>query len=156
LIPPGAPAGAIEYPEDDGLPMADNTRQLRWIVMLYGNLCALFRLAADVFVAGNHPWDPGEGHPGICNAPGVIGIFGRPKGDRSSYRQWEEGGVPVTVAFEILSPNSTATALADKFAFYEDYGVEEYHIYDPESNHLHIFMRRGDVLVRVRRVDGYV
>jgi Uma2 family endonuclease len=154
--PPPGRGSAIEYPEDDGLPMADNTRQLRWIVVLYGNLCALFRQVADVFVAANHLWYPEEGHPEVCNAPDVMVIFGRPKGDRSSYRQWEEGGVPVTVAFEILSPDSTATALADKFAFYEDHGVEEYYIYDPENNRLHIFVRRGEVLVRVRQFEGYV
>jgi Uma2 family endonuclease len=154
IAPP--PAGAIEYPEDDGLPLADNTRQLRWIVMLYGNLCALFRDAADVFVAGNHLWYPEEGHPEIRNAPDVFVVFGRPKGDRSSYRQWEEGGVPVTVVFEILSPKSTAAALAEKFAFYEDHGVEEYYIYDPESNRLYVFVRRSEVLVRVRQLDSYV
>jgi Uma2 family endonuclease len=153
---PAAPARAIEYPDDDGLPMADNTRQLRWIVVLYDNLCALFRQNLDVFVAGNHLWYPEEGHPEVRNAPGVMVVFGRPKGDRGSFRQWEEGGVPVTVAFEILSPNSTASALADKFAFYEDHGVEEYYIYDPESNRLHLFIRRGGVFVRVRQVDGYV
>jgi Uma2 family endonuclease len=156
LMAPAAPVRAIEYPDDDGLPMADNTRQLRWIVVLYDNLCALFRQAADVFVAGNHLWYPEEGHPEVRNAPDVMVVFGRPKGDRGSYRQWEEGGVPVTVAFEILSPNSTAAALADKFAFYEDHGVEEYYIYDPESNRLHVFVRRGEVLVRVRQVDSYV
>src|SRR5262249_23810556 len=133
-----------------------NTKQLRWIVMLYDNLCALFAAVADVFVAGNHLWYPEEGHPEVRTAPDVMVVFGRPKGDRGSYRQWEEGGVPVTVAFEILSPNSTATELANKFAFYEDYGVEEYYIYDPENNRLHIFVRRGEVLVRVRKMDGFV
>jgi hypothetical protein len=64
--------------------------------------------------------------------------------------------VPVTVAFEVLSPDSTATALANKFAFYEDHGVEEYYIYDPEENRLHIFVRRGAVLLRVRQVEGHV
>jgi Uma2 family endonuclease len=153
-LPPRA--SGIKYPEDDGLPMADNTRQLRWIVVLYGNLCALYRQVVDVFVAANHLWYPEEGHPEVCNSPDVMVIIGRPKGDRSSYRQWEEGGVPVTVAIEILSPDSTATALANKFAFYEDHGVEEYYIYDPEENRLHIFVRRGTVLVRVREADGHV
>jgi Uma2 family endonuclease len=156
VMPPPAPVSAIEYPDDDGLPMSDNTKQLRWIVVLYCNLSALFYRVENVFVAGNHLWYPEEGHPEICNAPNAMVVFGRPKGDRGSYRQWEEGGVPVTVAFEILSPNSTATALANKFAFYEDYGVEEYYIYDPDDNRLHIFVRRGEVLVRVRQVNGFV
>jgi hypothetical protein len=83
-------------------------------------------------------------------------VFGRPKGDRGSYQQWEEGGIPVTVAFEVLSPNNTATEMADKLAFYDDHGVEEYYIYDPESNRLHIFVRRGEVLARARKVADFV
>ena len=43
MTAPVAPAspGGIVYPESDGLPMSDNTRQFRWIVVLYGNLAAL-------------------------------------------------------------------------------------------------------------------
>ena len=33
-----APERALAYPESDGKPMADNTRQARWIVVFYGNL----------------------------------------------------------------------------------------------------------------------
>ena len=29
-------------------------------------------------------------------------VFGRPKGDRGSYKYWEEDDVPITVAFEVL------------------------------------------------------
>ena len=154
--PPPTSVGAIAYPDDDGLPMSDNTKQLRWIVVLYGNLCALFRTAADVFVAGNHLWYPVERQPDIRSAPDVMVVFGRPKGERGSYKQWEEGGVPVTVAFEVLSPGNTVSEMADKFAFYDDHGVEEYYLYDPPNNRLHIFLRRGEVLVRVRKTDGFV
>jgi hypothetical protein len=75
---------------------------------------------------------------------------------RYSYKQWEEGNVPVTVVFEVLSPKNTVTEMANKFAFYEDHGVEEYYIYDPQSNLLQVFVRRGEVLVRVRRVADFV
>src|SRR3954453_11338217 len=91
------------YPESDGKPLAENTKQLRWIVVLYGNLAALFRTVADVFVAGDLLWYPVEGCPEISIAPDVLVVFGRPKGDRGSYQQWEEGGVPLTVVFEIVS-----------------------------------------------------
>jgi hypothetical protein len=84
-----------------------------------------------------------------------MAVFGRRKGDRGSYRQWEEGGVPVTVAFEVLSPGNTVLEMADKFAFYEDHGVEEYYIYDPDNNRLQVFLRRGAVLARVRKTNGY-
>jgi hypothetical protein len=33
---------AIEYPESDGLPMADNTIQFRWISIIMSGLDALF------------------------------------------------------------------------------------------------------------------
>jgi Uma2 family endonuclease len=135
--------------------MADNTRQLRWMVVLFGNLAALYRTRQDVFVAANLFWYPVEGHPEIALAPDTLVVFGRPKGDRGSYRQWEEGQVPVTVAFEVLSPKNTVMEMARKFAFYEDHGVEEYYIYDPDSNLLQAFVRRGDVLVRVRQLDGF-
>jgi len=153
---PAAPAPAIIYPDSDGKPMADNTKQARWITVLFGNLCALFREAADVFVAMDLLWYTVQGYSEIRTAPDVMVVFGRPKGDRGSYKQWEEGGVPVTVAFEILSPGNTVPEMAEKFAFYEDHGVEEYYIYDPDNNRLQVFVRRGDVLARVRKVDNYV
>src|SRR5262245_15861699 len=114
----------IVYPESDGLPRADNTRQLRWIFVLYGNLAALFRAVADVFVGSNQLWYPVEGHPEVCVAPDVYVAFGRPKGDRDSYKQWEEGNVPLTVVFEVLSPGNTPPEMIDKLAFYEEHGVE--------------------------------
>jgi Uma2 family endonuclease len=151
-----AAARQVVYPESDGQPMSDNTRQFRWIVTLAGNLAALFRDRADVFVGGNLLWYPVEGEPEVRAAPDVYVVFGRPKGDRGSYRQWEEEGVPMTVVFEVLSPNNLGTEMVDKQAFYDEYGVEEYYLYDPESNRLHGYGRRGDVLARIRRMDGFV
>jgi Uma2 family endonuclease len=156
LIPPAAAVEGIDYPDSDGKPMAENTKQARWITVLFGNLCALFREAADVFIAMDLFWYAAEGRPEVRTAPDVLVVFGRRKGDRGSYRQWEEGGVPVTVVFEVLSPGNTVPEMADKFAFYEDHGVEEYYIYDPDNNRLQAFVRRGEVLVRVRQVDGYL
>src|SRR5262249_10292369 len=120
--------GPVVYPESDGEPMADNTKQLRWIVVLYGNLTALFPHARDVFVAADRFWNRVEGQPELRNAPDVLVVFGRPKGDRGSYMQWLEGDVPVTVVFEILSPSNDHIEMADKLAFYDDHGVEEYYV----------------------------
>jgi len=150
------PPGTIVYPDSDGKPMADNTKQARWIVILFGNLCALFHKVADVFIAADLLWYPVEGEPEICCAPDVYVAFGRPKGDRGSYRQWEEGDVPVTVAFEILSPNNTPIEMIDKLEFYETHGVEEYYVYDPDTNRLLIYVRRGSVLQRVRPADHFL
>ncbi len=144
------------YPESDGQPLADNTKQARWIVVLYGNLAALFRDAEEVFVATNLFWYPVEGEVQLRTAPDVLVVFGRPKGDRSSYRQWEEGGVAVTVVFEILSPGNSVSEMLNKLAFYEEHGVEEYYVYDPDSNSLYVYVLRGEMLVRVRQLETFV
>jgi Uma2 family endonuclease len=155
LSPPGL-VPEIVYPESDGLPMADNTKQMRWIVVLYGNLAAQYRDDPNVFVAGDLFWYPVEGHPEIVIAPDTLVVFGRPKGDRGSYRQWVENNVPVTVAFEVLSPSNTVAEMADKLDFYEQHGVEEYYVYDPEDSRLLAYLRRGSILQRLRQVQGFV
>src|SRR5581483_3248456 len=133
--------------------MADNTKQAQWIVLLYNNLLAIFHLRADVFVATNLFWYPVEGQPDLRVAPDVLVVFGRPKGHRSPYRQWEEDNVPLTVVFEILSPKNTPPEMADKHAFYEEHGVEEYYVFDPDTNHLQVYLRQGEVLRRIRPVQ---
>ncbi len=56
-------APAIIYPDSDGQPMADNTKQFRWIVGIKENLELLFSNNPDVFVAGDLLWYPVEGKP---------------------------------------------------------------------------------------------
>jgi Uma2 family endonuclease len=150
------PRPDIVYPASDGEPMANNTKQFRWIIILADNLTALFAEHMDVFVSGNQNWYPVEGSPNIVAAPDVYVVFGRPKGHRGSYKQWLEGGIPMTVVFEVLSPKNTALEMADKLAFYDEHGVEEYYLSDPDSNTLHGYLRRGGVLRRPRPMDGFV
>ena len=153
---PFSPPRGLVYPDSDGRPMADNTKQARWIVVLFDNLLALFAGMADVFVAADLLWYAVEGDPDASTAPDVLIVFGRPKGDRGSYKQWEENDVPVTVAFEVVSPGNTYREMADKYDFYERHGVEEYYVYDPDKNRLDIFLRKGEVLRRVVPEDGFV
>src|SRR5262245_45803750 len=101
-----SPSRAIVYPDSDGKPMADNALQFRWIVTIKEGLDRVFSDRSDIFVAGDLLWYPVEGHPEICQAPDALVAFGRPRGDRGSYKQWEEGGVAPQVVFEVLSPNN--------------------------------------------------
>ncbi len=151
-----AATAPIIYPESDGKPLADNTRQLRWIILLVSNLEALFRHAADVFVGSDLLWYATEGDPEAVQAPDVFVIFGRPKHDRRSYKQWEEGDIPMTVVFEILSHSNSAMEMTAKFAFYEEQGVEEYYLLDPEKGTLMIFIRGRATLRRIYKTDGFV
>jgi Uma2 family endonuclease len=142
----------VLHPDSDGKPMADNTIQARWIFVLFGNLTALFRTREDVFVAADLLWYVREGDQERA-APDVLVVFGRPKGDRGSYKQWEEGNIPVTVAFEVLSPSNTPMEMADKLAFYDEYGVEEYYLFDPDRNALRVYTR-GQMALKLARHHG--
>ena len=146
----------IIYPESDGKPMADNTKQFRYIVMIEGGLDALYADHADVFVAGDFLWYPIEGHPEIRAAPDAMVVFGRPKGDRGSYLQWREEGIAPQVVFEVLSPGNTAMEMTRKFHFYDRYGVEEYYVYDPGNGELQGFRRVGADLEEIETMQGWV
>lgn len=146
----------ITYPQSDGQPMTDNTKQFRWIVTIQGGLDALFRAAPQVFVAGDLLWYPVEGHPEMCMAPDVMVAFGRPKGDRGSYLQWEEGGIAPQVVFEIRSPANTIAVMLRKFRFYERHGVEEYYLYDPDTGELSGWQRQGDILEEIEPMVGWI
>lgn len=148
--------GTILYPDSDGKPMSDNTRQAQWIVVLYDNLRARFANDPNVFVAADNLWYPVEGEPRVRIGPDVYVVFGRPKGHRGSYKQWEENDIPLTVVFEILSPGNTQQEMDEKLLFYEQHGVEEYYVYDPDENRLMVYRRGREALVRVREVEGYV
>lgn len=136
--------------------MADNTKQFRWIMVIYHNLEWLFADDPNVFVAGDLLWYPVEGNNKIRNAPDVMVVFGRPKGDRGSYMQWKEDNIAPQVVFEILSPGNTLTEMNKKQVFYDRYGVEEYYLYDPEKNDLSGWLRVEERLDVIDSPDGWM
>lgn len=146
----------IVYPEDDGEPMAENTVQFRWIVTIKEGLERVFRDRQDVFVAGDLLWYPVEGQPETRQAPDTMVVFGRPKGDRGSYMQWEEGGIAPQVVFEILSPGNRYKQMVKKFDFYQRHGVEEYYVYDPDSFELDGWKRTGEKLEEIDEMNEWV
>ncbi len=143
------------YPESDGKPMADNTEQFQWIVLIKENLEILFAQDPEVFIAGDLLWYPVEKNY-ICQAPDTLVVFGRPKGKRGSYQQWKEDNIPPQVVFEILSPNNTLKEMAKKFDFYQRYGVEEYYLYDPEKNDLSGWLRSVQGLEVIDEMNTWV
>lgn len=157
------------YPSSDGKPMADNTQQYRWIVLIKENLELIFTPVDNVFVAADLLWYPidirtlpetDRPKQPPSSAPDVMVAFGRPKGDRPCYRQWLEDNIPPQVVFEILS-ESNRTSLGrkqmdKKFAFYQQYGVEEYYIYDPDEWTLQGWRRRDEKLVPIAQMSDWI
>jgi Uma2 family endonuclease len=150
------PSTKVVYPDSDGKPMADNTKQFRWIVVIQQNLDWWFASDPNVFVAGDLLWYPIEGDNKTRIAPDVMVVVGRPKGDRGSYQQWKEDHLAPQVVFEILSPGNTLTEMNKKQVFYDRCGVEEYYLYDPDKNDLSGWLRAGDRLNVIDPIDQWV
>ncbi len=138
----------IVYPDSDGQPMADNTRQFTYIVTIQGGIAALFADRPDVFVAGDLLWYPVEGNPLIRAAPDTLVAF--------AYMQWREGGIAPQVVFEVLSPGNRPGAMAEKREFYQQYGVEEYYEYDPDRGKLRGWLRRNHQFEPIAVMEGWI
>ena len=145
----------VLYPESDGLPLADNTIQFRLIATTQGGLDALFR-HEKVFVAGDLLWYPVE-HSSQSKGPDVMVVFGRDKGDRRSYQQWKEDNIPPQVVFEFVSKNNSITEVEGaKLDFYQQHGVEEYYVHDPERGTLKGWLRQGETLQPIAAMTGWI
>jgi Uma2 family endonuclease len=145
----GAPAPLfgppnVNYPACDGRIMCNDTLQGDWMVRVEGSLGALFSDDPNVYVTADLLWYPVEGNNRRRLAPDVMVIFGRPEGDRESYVQHEEGGVPPQVVFEVLPLGFAQRVMDYKRDFYERYGVEEYYVLDPHETGLEAWLREGD------------
>jgi Uma2 family endonuclease len=149
-------APALVFPDSDGKPMAENTRQYEAIVTLKGNVEAFAPTTA--FVAGDHLIYTDPLDPAACQAPDVYVAFGRPRGHRGSYKVWEEDGVFPQVVFEVLGPSNTLREMEQKRDFYFGHGAEEYYEFDPEAGTWLGFVVEpaSGLPVAVPRMDGYV
>jgi len=149
----------VYYPDSDGQPMANNTLHAEYIVTTKYGIESVFADRDDVFVAMDLFWYPVNGKPTIVLAPDVMVALGRPKGERRSYKQWEEGNVAPQVVFEFLSEANTTSEMARKAAFFEHYRVQEYYIYDIERNILSglvRFQEADDVLEEIPDMRDWV
>jgi hypothetical protein len=83
-------------------------------------------------------------------------VLGRPKGDRGSYQQWKEANQPPQVVFEILSPGNSRAEMNRKLLFYNQFGVDEYYLYDPDQNLLSGWQRREGFLDCIEPMKDWV
>ena len=125
----------IHYPERDGKPMAETDVHIDVLIYLREALRDFFRSEPLVYVAGNMLLYYEEGNPSACVAPDVFVVQGVAKGERRTYKLWEEGQPP-TVVFEITSRGSRLEDLGTKRALYAMLGVREYFLYDPLGEYL--------------------
>ena len=130
----------IDYPDSDGLPMAENESQFWPILYVGAALDHHFQVHDDVYVVGNlllyyQEGNPREGDFGKSVSPDLMVVLGAPKHVRSSYRLWEEPKAPDFV-LEIASESTYRVDQVSKRAIYAGIGVSEYWQVDPVGSYL--------------------
>ena len=129
-----APA-AIEYPTEDGVPLAESDYQAIPLMYAVTGLRDYFRRRPDVYVSGNLLVYYEEGNVDASVAPDVFVVFGVPSHRRPIYKVWEEGKSPDFV-MEITSNHTRDEDEGPKRELYESLGVREYWQYDPTGDYL--------------------
>ncbi len=125
----------IDYPETDGLPIAESDFQRKPLIYAVEALGIYFQNRPDVYVSGNLFIYYRDGDPRAVVALDVFVVFGAMKHDRSSYKLWEEPKAP-DVVIEITSKSTQSDDQTSKPQIYAQLGVREYIQYDPTGEYL--------------------
>ncbi len=125
----------VYYPERDGKPMGETDYHIQTITYLYQTLNAFFAATTDVKVLADIMFYYEEGNPRKVFSPDVMVVKGVGKHLRRSYKLWEEKQFP-QVIFEISSRRTWGEDLNKKWFLYQQLGVKEYYIFDPEYDYL--------------------
>jgi len=155
----------IDYPDSDGLPMAENESQF-WPILYVGSaLDRYFQHRDDVYVVGNLLLIYEEGNLqehdfGKSVSPDVMVVIGAPKHVRSSYKLWEEPKAPDFV-LEISSQSTYQVDSGTKRDKYAEIGIPEYWQVDPAGEYLQPPLRgfrlvKGEYqpIISRQRADG--
>ena len=136
-VPSAGPAAATRAPDEVDYPEGHWIAQSVWHGDAVGQAMAAlrnhFRERADVLVAMELVVYYERGDKTACLQPDVLVVFGVGRGNRSSYKVWEEGKVPDFV-LEVASPSTAGNDAWGKAREYAGIGVREYWRLDPEGS----------------------
>jgi len=124
----------IEYPSEDGLPMAESDAQRKSLMYCVEALGLHFDRDPNIYVSGNLLiyYEKGNIHKSV--APDAFVVLGVPKHDRLSYKIWQEGKAP-DVVIEIASKSTWQKDIENR-KLYARLGVKEYFQFDPTGEYL--------------------
>ena len=136
-VPSAGPEAASREREEVEYPEGHWIAQSVWHGDAVGQAMAAlrnhFRDRADVLVAMELVVYYQRGDKTACLQPDVLVVFGVGRGNRSSYKVWEEGRVPDFV-LEVASPSTADSDARRKAREYAGIGVREYWRLDPEGS----------------------
>ena len=129
------PPPAIDYPESNGLPLAETRFQYDSLTYAAGALEVYFQNRPDVAVEGNRLLYYVEGDIHSRVAPDVFVVFGAPKRRRRTYLLWQVPKGPDFV-LEVTSRSTWRHDQGTKRDLYARLGVKEYWLFDPTGDWL--------------------
>ena len=142
----------VQYPTSDGKPMAETDAHRDQIINLIKTLEHYYAEDPNIYVSGNILMFYEEGNGRKHRSPDVLVALDVPKGERESYKIWEEGKAP-DVVFEITSKSTRTEDLGEKKGLYALLGVREYVIFDLLNEYLEprlkLFRLQGDQYISV-------
>ena len=124
-----------EYPSSDGEPMAETGTHVESIILLHQAVQDFHAARSDVLVASDQFLYLEEG-AGRRRAPDVMIVPGVGSAPVDRYCPWEHDDVIPAAVFEFSSAGTVDADLTDKFDDYEELGVAEYFLFDPQGVHL--------------------
>ncbi|MEH2467934.1 Uma2 family endonuclease [Nostoc sp.] len=130
------PVTPIEYPDEDGKPMAEGDIQCSYLIYARNALRIYFQNHPHVYVAGNLFIYYEKGYPESVVAPDVFVVFGVENRDRRSYKTWEENNQTPDFVLDITSKTTRSKDQGAKKGIYAFLGVREYFQYDPTGDYL--------------------
>jgi len=152
FVPHARPSGAsssspIEYPESDGLPMAETPVHWNATVNAALPLKEYFRERSDVYIGSDMMMYYERDNPGRSVSPDVFVTFGVPKlPERRVWFTWIEGKLADFV-LEITSKSTRKQDEGRKKRLYAELGVKEYWQFDPQGDYL-------NPILKGHRLDG--
>jgi len=146
-LPPDVGGKEVYYPCSDGKPMGETGLHVQTIITLYQLLTSRFRRSEDVAVIANMMFYYVEGDPKKVISPDVFIVRNVGNHVRRIFKLWDEAAPDVV--FEVSSRGTRQADLEHKFLLYQQFGVKEYYVFDPEYDYL------GDEPLRAfRLVEG--
>jgi Uma2 family endonuclease len=130
------PPQLTEYPESDGLPMAESDQTRDYLVYATTVLALFFEQRSDVYVSGNLFIYYEQGNPEAVVAPDVFVVIGAANHQRRTYKVWEEDNRVPSFVLEITSKTTRSKDQGAKKGIYAYLGVAEYYQYDPTGDYL--------------------
>ncbi len=126
----------IDYPDTDGLTMAESDPARDYLTYAVEALSIYFQDNSNVYVSGNLFIYYEEGNPKAVVAPDVFVVFGVTKKKRRTYKVWEEENKTPDFVLEITSKSTVSEDQGIKKGLYAFLGVQEYFQYYPTGDYL--------------------